>query len=147
MWGGGRNTPTLAGEVGIHTRGRRFDKNDVERRKEVRILGATPVTVKVLGILPQPPMAGRVLDMSGSGLRVEVPLPIPCGASVRVETADTLMLGDVCRCEPRGDRYAVGLMLSHSLDRLLDLERLNRALLGRAPMESLVTRRTHLTRA
>jgi len=75
-------------------------------------------------------MAALVLDMSGSGLRVEVPLPLPCGASVRVETTDLLMLGEVCRCQPRGDAYEVGMMLTHSLAALLDLERLNRALMG-----------------
>ena len=86
----------------------------------------------ILGILPQPPITGAVLDMSGSGLRVDLPLPIPCGATVKVEVTNMLMLGEVYRCEPVGNRFAIGIALSHSLAALLDLERLNRALLGEA---------------
>jgi hypothetical protein len=86
--------------------------------------------VNVLGILPQPPFSGLVADMSGSGLRLEVPVSIPCGSSVRVETSDLLVLGEVCRCQPLGDRYSVALTLTHSLGGLQDLEKLHRVLLG-----------------
>ncbi len=89
----------------------------------------------VLGILGDPSVAGCVIDMSGSGLRVTLALPIPCGAPVKVEAGDMLMLGEVVRCEamegePAGTMYAVGVHLSHSLAALSDLGRLNRALLG-----------------
>jgi hypothetical protein len=68
--------------------------------------------------------------MSGSGLRIKLALPIPCGAPVKLETEDMLMLGEVVRCEALGQSYSVGLSLSHSLVALSELERLNRALLG-----------------
>ncbi len=74
-------------------------------------------------------MSGRVLDLSGSGLRVRVPLPIPCGAPVKVETSETLMLGEVCRCDPVEGAYEAGLMVAHVLTALADLRRLNQALL------------------
>jgi hypothetical protein len=101
-----------------------------ETRREQRLPANTPVTVTVLGILGEPKAIGTVLDMSGSGLRLELSLPLPCGAPVKLETNDVLMLGEVVRCEPLGQSYSVGLSLSHSLAALSELERLNRALLG-----------------
>jgi hypothetical protein len=101
-----------------------------ESRREQRLPADTPVTITVLGILGEPKAVGTVLDMSGSGLRVKLPLPIPCGAPVKLETNDMLMLGEVVRCEALGQFYSVGLALSHSLAALSELERLNRALLG-----------------
>lgn len=101
-----------------------------ETRREQRLPANTPVTITVLGILGEPKAIGTVLDMSGSGLRLKLPMPIPCGAPVKLETGDMLMLGEVARCEPLGQCYSVGLSLSHSLAALSEPERLNRALLG-----------------
>ena len=61
---------------------------------------------------------------------MKLSLPIPCGAPVKLETDDMLMLGEVVRCEPLGQSYSIALSLSHSLAALSELERLNRALLG-----------------
>ncbi len=90
----------------------------------------TAVTVTVLGILKQPPMAGRVLDMSGGGLRLFVPMPIPCGSPVKVEGDNMLVLGEACRSAPARGAYDVGLAVSHSLGSLAELALSNRTLLG-----------------
>lgn len=100
-------------------------------RCEQRLSANTAVTITVLGILGEPKAAGTVIDMSGSGLRLQLSLPIPCGAPVKVETADMLLLGEVVRCEPLGSAYSIGLSLSHSMSALRALERLNRGLRGR----------------
>jgi len=71
-----------------------------------------------------------VLDMSGSGLQLRVPVPIPCGTPIEIEGGDTLMLGNVCRCEPVEGAYAVGVQISQTLSSLMELELLNRALIG-----------------
>jgi PilZ domain-containing protein len=84
----------------------------VNQRRESRLAADTPVKLKVLGMLGEPTIDGCVKDMSGSGLRVSVPLPIPCGASVRVEGKEMVMLGEVCRCEPDQAGYSVGVILS-----------------------------------
>lgn len=52
------------------------------------------------------------MDMSGSGLRLKMPHPIPCGAPVRVETGEMLMLAEVVRCEPAGLTHTVALSVS-----------------------------------
>jgi PilZ domain len=101
-----------------------------EQRREQRLASDTPVTITVLGILGEPRVPGTVVDMSGSGLQLEVALAIPCGAPVRVETTDMLLLGEVVRCEPLGSAYSIGVSVSHSMSALLELERMNRKLLG-----------------
>ena len=68
--------------------------------------------VTLQGMLGDPQMSGNVLDMAGSGLRLRTALPVPSGARVKVETEATLMLGEVVRCDPLGEGYALGLALS-----------------------------------
>lgn len=95
----------------------------VDRRKEPRFQPNLPVTVTVLGYPPGPTLKGRVMDVSGSGIRLSVPLPVALGAPVKVEANETLSLGEVCRCLPDGDGYELGLQLSHTLTTLLDLDK------------------------
>jgi len=71
-----------------------------------------------------------VLDISGGGLKLRVPAPVPCGTPVKIDGKHTLMLGKVCRCEPEEGAYTVGVQLSHTLSSLMELELLNRALIG-----------------
>lgn len=84
----------------------------MEQRRESRLNVNTPVRVTLQGMLGDPQISGNVLDMAGSGLRVRTATPVPSGARVKVETAETLMLGEVVRCEPLGAGYALGLALS-----------------------------------
>ena len=125
----------------------------MERRREPRFPADARVTVTLLGAVTQPPMPGRVEDMSGSGLRLRLPAPIACGAPVKVEGDDMLLLGEVCRSQPAPSRtasaspsapigqedaagsmddteYEVGLTISQVLAPVSSLERFHRALLG-----------------
>jgi len=70
-----------------------------------------------------------VMDISGSGVQLRLPMPIPCGATIEIEGGDTLVLGEVCRCEPVEGAYAVGVQVSQTLSSLMELEVLNRALM------------------
>ena len=71
-----------------------------------------------------------VTDISGSGVQLRVPMPLPCGATIEIEGGDTLILGEVCRCEPVEGAYAVGVQVSQTLPSLMELELLNRKLIG-----------------
>lgn len=84
----------------------------------------------VLGPVARPVMQAQVLDASGAGLRLRVPSMIPSGSPVKVDAEDMLLLGEVTRCEPEQGAYIVGLHLSHSLEALAELQKLNQALLG-----------------
>ncbi len=105
------------------------EEEPVERRKEYRLKTNRPVTLTVLGAIGQPVMEGYFLDLSGSGLSLRLPLPAPCGAAVKIDAQDMLMLGEITRCTPVEGAYVVGIQLSHSLAALAELDRLNRALL------------------
>jgi len=70
--------------------------------------------VTAMGLMKMPPVSGRVLDISGSGLRLRTPNPVPCGAPVKVESQHMTMLAEVCRCQFDGDGYIVGLTLFES---------------------------------
>jgi PilZ domain len=85
-----------------------------ESRKESRLRADQPVTVRSLGVNRMPPAAGRVLDISGSGLRLWMPNPIPCGSPVKVESKQMVMVGEVGRCQAEGEGYVVGLMVLHT---------------------------------
>jgi hypothetical protein len=104
------------------------DQEVLERREELRLSINVPVTVTVLGMHSDGIMKAQVLDASGKGMKVSVPLPIAAGAAVQVEAGDSLFLGEVCYSEPAEGGYIVGLTLSHSLNALAELDRLNRML-------------------
>jgi len=91
------------------------DKARVERRKELRLKARQPVTLTVLGAQASYLIEGCVLDMSGSGLQLRVPMPVACGTPVKIDGKNTLMLGEVCRCEPEEGAYTVGVQLSQTL--------------------------------
>jgi hypothetical protein len=84
----------------------------VERRRESRFEANKPVLVTTLGLLGMPPVTGRAIDMSGSGLRVLVPNPMPLGSTVKVETDHLVMKGEVRRCEDGPKGFVVGVHLS-----------------------------------
>src|SRR5271156_6885889 len=105
------------------------DEQSMERRHEARLNINVPVTVTVLGMNSEGIMQARVLDVSGKGMQVCLPLPVAPGAPVQVETEDMLFLGEACYSEAVEGGYIVGLTLSHSLTALAELDRLNRALI------------------
>jgi hypothetical protein len=48
-------------------------------------------------------------------MTVKLPTAIQAGTSVRVETKDMLVLGDVARCDATHDGFRLGLILRYSL--------------------------------
>ena len=79
----------------------------MERRKEPRLKANQPVMVTSLAMMGMPPMSGCVLDMSGSGLQLRLPNPVPCGSSVKVESQHVTMLGEVSRCQDNREDFIV----------------------------------------
>jgi PilZ domain-containing protein len=100
----------------------------VDRRKEPRIQIDQEVTVTVLGEENSPPFEAIAVDMSGNGMRILSPRPVPYQAAVKVQEGDLLLLGEVVRVEALDCGYMFALKLQHSLQALSDLQRLNQAL-------------------
>jgi PilZ domain len=87
----------------------------MERRKEPRLKANQPVIVSSCGLMPMPQISGRTLDMSGSGLQLRLPNPIPCGSPVKVESDHMVLMGEVTRCQYDAEGgYIVSLMVLES---------------------------------
>lgn len=105
-------------------------ESKAERRREHRIKLEEAVLISLLGPPGGPPIPGAILDISGSGLSLLSPRPLPCGTMVKVQGLSRLVLGEVIRSEPEGDSFNIGLKVKHVLDKPSGLEPLNRKLLG-----------------
>jgi hypothetical protein len=91
----------------------------VERHKEPRFKISNTITLKVLDRLPGPSlgkfMEGQVVNVSGSGMQIRLPLPVPCGVRVEVHDGTMFILGEVSRCVPADGAYAVGIRVMQTL--------------------------------
>ena len=94
------------------------DIRGVEHRRESRLKINKAVTLSVVNLMGEPSagtlMNARVLDMSGSGMRLEVALPVPCGAEVVIEDQRMRILGETMRCDPKSDGYIVAIRVSET---------------------------------
>ena len=86
----------------------------------------------VLGAAGSHIMEAYLLDISGNGLKLRLPEPVPCGAAVQIDDNNALLLGEVSRCDPEAGAFIAGVRLSHRLSSLAELELLNRSLIGDA---------------
>ena len=92
----------------------------MEKRKEVRYPVHRPVKLTVLGDHPAE-LDAYMSNLSGRGLRMTTSEAVPVSAAVKVNFDDTMMLGEVCYCEPSGTQWAVGLEMEQALSDLSGL--------------------------
>jgi len=104
----------------------RSEEKAVERRREPRFRVDMPVIVTVLGTAGRLLIPGYMEDISGSGLRFRLPLPIDCGMRVKVAGEGILLLGEIRCSQPTEDGYQVVMEISCALAPLSDLERFHR---------------------
>ena len=106
----------------------------MERRSEPRFEAQKTVILTLLeengAALP-----ALAVELSGSGMRLMLSRPVLIGAAVKVELDDSMILGEVCYCEPHSSGFLVGLKLNQVLSNLSELAKLNRRLLGEDPRE------------
>ncbi|MBL8296239.1 MAG: PilZ domain-containing protein [Bryobacterales bacterium] len=100
----------------------------MDLRTENRVPVQRPVKLTVLGDQPQE-FEAYLNNVSGRGLRVVMDAPVALDAAVRVDLDDSIILGEVCYCEPCGNRWALGLEMEQSLSDLRGLCRLVERLL------------------
>lgn len=100
----------------------------MDLRTETRVPVQRPVKLTVLGDEPQEYQA-LLSNVSGRGLRVLVDAPVPLDSAVRVDLEDSIILGEVCYCEPFGGQWALGLEMEQALSDLRGLCRLVERLL------------------
>jgi hypothetical protein len=71
-----------------------------------------------------------LLGQNGHTMQLKVPKLVSIGSAVKVETDDTLALGEVSYCRPEGDGYVVSVEVMQALRDVTELSRLARALLA-----------------
>ncbi len=76
------------------------------------------VTLSVVRLMGEPSlgnlMNARVLDVSGSGMRLEVASPVPCGAEVVIEDQRMRVVGETMRCDAQSEGYIVAVRVSET---------------------------------
>lgn len=101
----------------------------MDLRRELRLETDQQVTVTVLDETGTK-LLGRIVNLSGRGLRLRLSRPIPTGAAVQVEGNDSLFLGEVCYCHPEAKGFAVGLQLDQALYQLREMASLSERIMG-----------------
>jgi hypothetical protein len=84
-----------------------------ERRTEPRFASG-PITVRVLsGIYSVP---GQLLDISKSGMRLRVSIPMMERAEATISFSNIVAAGEVRYCQPAGDKsFDIGILLQDVL--------------------------------
>ncbi len=106
----------------------------MERRREPRFQLNQPARVTVLRDA-RPVLEGRLLNISGRGMRIALPSPVPVGAPLKIEIGDALILAEVAYTSHHHDSVQAGLKVDQVLSGLSELMRLHQSLLReqRAP--------------
>jgi hypothetical protein len=108
----------------------------MERRREHRGILDQSVKVTLLkaaksgsGDSPHQPIPqsfiAQTIDQSGRGMRLLVPYELVPGTTIKIETDDTLFLGEICYCNRvNEERFAAGIEVSQSLQMTTELRKL-----------------------
>jgi hypothetical protein len=76
------------------------------------------------------PQVCPILGLDGHVLQVKSPAYASIGSAVKIETDDTMSLGEVSYCQPDQDGYVVWIHLVQALHDVTELSRLARALVA-----------------
>jgi hypothetical protein len=100
----------------------------VERRREQREPVDEPILVTVLSSGQPAAIPGRILNLSGTGLKITLPGPAPIGAAVKIERRGELWLGEVVYVHQSAGECHIGIEVSQALRYTRDLENLREAI-------------------
>ncbi len=101
----------------------------MERRREPRFHTNQPARITILRD-GKPVIEGRLLNISGRGLRLALPAPIAPGTPLKLEIGDALILAEVAYIQEDGGTIQAGVRVDQVLSGLSELMRLHRSLLN-----------------
>jgi hypothetical protein len=52
---------------------------------------------------------GRIVEVSRTGVQIQIDEAVPVGSVMTVEFGGTLLTGDIRHCQPRDGRFTVGI--------------------------------------
>lgn len=102
----------------------------VERRREQREQVDEPVLVTVLSGGQPAAIQGRILNLSGRGLKIALPGPAPIGAAIKIERPGEMWLGEVIYVRQGAGECHIGIEVDQALRYTRDLENLREAIAG-----------------
>jgi hypothetical protein len=94
----------------------------MDKRREPRLATDQFVNVTLLGDR-ETRLKARVLNSSGRGVGLSVPVPIVPGTALKIEIEDAVVLGEAIYCRTSGLTYFVGVELDQVLVGLTELAR------------------------
>ena len=98
-------------------------------RQESRFQTDQEIAVTLLGDV-ETVFPGKIVNVSAKGLGLWTNRELTPGAALKIELADTMLLGEVIYCRPDGDGYSAGIALEQALYHTRNLAVLAERLLG-----------------
>jgi hypothetical protein len=92
----------------------------MNQRRETRFEANQSAWITVFGDVDVR-IPGRIRNVSGRGMSLEVAQPIGTGTALKVEASDSMLLGEVIYCRADGGRFYVGVELEQALHGLMEL--------------------------
>ena len=96
--------------------------SNMEQRRDSRINGNEPAWITIYGQVDTQ-LPARVCNRSGRGIGLEMDEPACTGSALKIQIADSMLLGEVIYCRPEGPRFYVGVELDQAVNGLIALSR------------------------
>lgn len=90
---------------------------DVQLKRSEPRLPCNPTGIHAFVDGSDRPVAGKIVEVSRTGIQLQIDEAVPVGSRMTVKVGDTVLLGDVRHCRARDDRFTVGLQTSDVLHR------------------------------
>jgi predicted anti-sigma-YlaC factor YlaD len=84
-------------------------RQPLERRCEVRLPTNDAASVRSLRPETGPRHEARILDVSKSGMRIELSVQVDPGVEIQVQLKDAIAFAEVRYCRPVGDKFHAGV--------------------------------------
>jgi len=98
------------------------DQTFINLRKEPRFQAAGIADVKLVNPAAGLRLSAAIVDVSRSGLQIEVEEPLNSGSGVEIRLSESVVMGEVCNCRPHGEgRYRAGILTIRMVDSPLSL--------------------------
>ncbi|HTS62069.1 MAG TPA: PilZ domain-containing protein [Candidatus Acidoferrales bacterium] len=94
----------------------------MDHRHFKRHPGNQPASITLFGT-PETRIPGRIRNISGQGMGIEVGQPVESGTELKIEVPRTALLGKAIYCRPDGDRFYIGVRLDEPLRTLIAMSR------------------------
>jgi hypothetical protein len=92
----------------------------MEQRRETRVDGDQPAWITIYGKVDKR-SPGRIRNISGRGMGMEVGEPVGTGSALKIEVGDVMLLGEVIYCRRDGQGYYIGIELDQAVHSLVVL--------------------------